>query len=209
MKFYDCASAPSPRRARIFMAEKGFEIETVEVDLMNGEHLGDAFKAINPACTVPVLVLDDGTAITENQGIARYLEEIEPVPPLLGRSPKEKALVAMWNARIEFDGLFAVAEAFRNSAKGFVNRGLTGPIDYAQIPALAERGRARVGHFFAMLDDQLAGREFVVGDAFTMADITALVTADFAERVKLPIPVAHRHLGRWLARLRSRPSAAA
>lgn len=209
MKFYDCATAPSPRRARIFMAEKGLSIDTVQVDLRAGEQFTEAFKAINPACTVPVLLLDDGTAITENIGIARYLEETVPEPPLLGRDPKQKALIASWNARIEFEGLLAVAEAFRNSAKGMRHRSMTGPVDYDQIPALVERGRARVRQFLKMLNDHLAHREFIVGDAYSMADITALVTVDFVGWIKLAIPEDHHHLIAWHRALAARPGSQA
>lgn len=209
MKFYDCATAPSPRRARIFMAEKGLDIETVEVDLRNGEQFSDAFRTVNPNCTVPVLELDDGTAITENVGIARYLEEICPDPPLLGRDAREKALVAMWNARVEFEGLYAVAETLRNSTPGFEGRALTGPQDHPQIPELAKRGRRRVQQFVAVLNDHLNGRRYIVDDYFSLADITALVTIDFLRWIKVEVPEACTDLRRWHAEVGSRPSAEA
>ena len=126
MKFYDCSTAPSPRRVRIFIAEKGLEIETVEVDLKNAEHLSDSFRKINPHCTVPVLELDDGTTIAEIPPICHYLEETHPEPNLLGADPKERALIAMWDRYMEFDGVMAVAEALRNRAKGMQGRALTG-----------------------------------------------------------------------------------
>ncbi len=208
MKFYDCSSAPSPRRARMFIAEKGLDLETLQVDLMNGEQFTPEFRRINPRCTVPVLELDDGTMITENQGIARYFEEICPQPVLLGGSAKEKALVASWNARAEFEGLLAVGECVRNSFSGFENRGLTGPLDYAQIPALAKRGRRRTAEFLALLDEQLADKEFICGANFSMADICAYVTVDFARWIKVPVQEEQRHLTRWYAAIKARPSAA-
>ncbi|MFP3942412.1 MAG: glutathione S-transferase family protein [Alphaproteobacteria bacterium] len=208
MKFYDCTPAPSPRRARIFIAEKGIEVETVQVDLGSGEHLGPDFRALNPQCTVPVLELDDGTVITENAGIAAFLEAEYPEPPLLGRTPVEKGLVAMWNARVEFEGLTAVAEALRNSAKGFAGRALAGPENYEQIPELAERGRLRAARFLDMLNERLEGREFVATDAFSMADITAMVVVDFAKWLKLP-ESERPHLRRWHEAVSARPSATA
>lgn len=208
MKFYDCKTAPSPRRARIFIAEKGLEIETVEVDLGQQEQLTDAFKRINPRCTVPVLELDDGTFLTENAGIAAYLEARYPVPPLLGTTPEEKGLIASWNARVELEGLWPIADALRNRAKGMVGRAITGPSDYEQIPALAERGAARGVEFFEMLDQRLGESEHVAGDGFSVADITALVVADFAGWVKLGPTDAHTHTRRWLESVRQRPSAA-
>ena len=208
MKFYDCKTAPSPRRARIFIAEKGIELETVEVDLRNEEQLGDAFKAINPRCTVPVLLLDDGTALTENIGIAAYLEAFKPDPPLMGTTATEKGLIATWNARVELEGLWPVADAFRNRSKGLKGRAIVGPTNYAQIPELAERGRARVGEFFAMLDQRLRHSAHIAGDDFSLADITALCVVDFAAWAKLVPSGDQTHLADWLARMKARPSAA-
>ena len=119
MKFYDCRTAPSPRRVRIFLAEKGVEIPVVEVDLGAGEQLGDAFRKINPDCTVPVLELDDGTILSESFAICQYLDAIYPDPPLMGRDPRERALVTMWNGKVEAQGMGALADAFRNRARGF------------------------------------------------------------------------------------------
>src|SRR5205809_5280805 len=114
MKFYDCATAPSPRRVRIFLAEKGIRIETVQIDLRNGEQFTPAFRAINPDCTVPALALDDGTVIADAIAICGYLEELHPEPALIGTSAQERAHVTALNRQIERDGLFAAMDAFRN-----------------------------------------------------------------------------------------------
>ncbi|MDH3861727.1 MAG: glutathione S-transferase, partial [Gammaproteobacteria bacterium] len=127
MKFYDCRTAPSPRRVRIFLAEKGLDIETVEVDLGAGEQFSEAFRKVNPDCVVPALELDDGSVISEVLAICQYLEELQPAPSLLGSTPEERARVTMWNAKVEQQGLWAMAEAFRNSAKGLADRAVTGP----------------------------------------------------------------------------------
>jgi glutathione S-transferase len=208
VKFYDCTPAPSPRRARIFLAEKKVEPETVQVDLANREQLSPEFRKLNPQCTVPVLVLDDGTVLTENAGIAHYLEAVYPEPPLLGRTPAEKGLVAMWNARVEYDGLSAIAEALRNRAKGFAGRALAGPEDYEQIPQLSERGAARAARFVQMLNERLEGRDYLATDDFTMADITALVTVDFAAWIKVTTD-GLVNLQRWHEAVSARPSAQA
>ena len=142
---YDCATAPSPRRARIFLAEKGLAHDTVQVDLRSGEQLGEAYRRINPQCTVPALRTQEGLLLTDNAAIAAYLEARYPSPPLLGETPEEKAEIASWNWRMEFEGLLAIAEALRNSAPAMANRALPGAVDYPQIPALAERGLARAG----------------------------------------------------------------
>ena len=206
MILYDCSTAPSPRRARILLAEKGVAHETVQVDLRNREQLGDAFRAINPRCTVPVLRTDDGALLTDNAGIAAYAEARWPEPPLLGTTPLEKAEVASWNARIEAEGFMAVAEALRNSAPAMADRALTGPVNFAQIPALAERGVLRAQQFIDMLDAHLAGRDFIVGDRLSLADISAAVVVDFARMVKVKPGEQHAHLLRWRAALAQRPA---
>ena len=207
MKFYDCQTAPSPRRARIFIAEKGgLDIETVEVDLGKREQLSDAFKKINPRCTVPVLELDDGTCLTENLGIAAYLEAIAPDPPLFGTTAAEKGLIASWNARVELEGFWPIADVLRNRSKGMAERAITGPTNYEQIPELALRGHARGVEFFEMLNERLGESEYLAGASFSLADISARVTADFAGWVKLGITDAHPHAKRWYELVGQRPS---
>ena len=203
---YDCATAPSPRRARILLAEKGVEHATVPVDLRSGEQLGDAYRKVNPHCTVPALCTDDGLVLTDNAAITAYLEARFPQPPLLGRSPEEKAEIASWNWRIEFEGLHAIAEALRNSAPAMANRALPGPADYAQIPELAQRGLARLQRFFVTLNDRLAERHFIATDNFSIADITAVVAVDFARVVKVKPGDQHPHVLRWRAAMAQRPS---
>ena len=203
---YDCATAPSPRRARILLAEKGVAYETIQVDLRSGEHLGEAYRKINPQCTVPALRTEEGLVLTDNAGITAYLEARFPEPPLLGTTPAEKADVASWNWRVEFEGLLAIAEAMRNSAPAMANRALTGPVNYAQIPELARRGLARVEQFFVTLNERLAGRNYVATDRFSVADITAAVAVDFARVVKVKPGEQHPNLRRWREALAERPS---
>jgi glutathione S-transferase len=209
MKLYDCATAPSPRRVRIFLAEKGISVPTVQVDLRNGEQFAPAFRSINPECTVPVLELDNGTAIPDIIGICRYFDELYRDPPLVGRTAEEKAVTESWQRRAERDGFSAVMEAFRNSTPGLKGRALPGPESYEQIPALAERGRRRIQHFFTWLNARLADNEFICGPRFTVADITAMVTVDFAGWAKLKPPEQMANLQRWHAAVSARPSAKA
>ncbi len=140
LKFYDCATAPSPRRVRIFLAEKGLSVPTRQVDLRNGEQFTPAFRALNPACTVPVLELDDGATIADILSICRYFEDLHPDPPLMGRSPEERAVIGSWVWRIEWDGFYPAMDAFRNSTPGFRGRALPGPEPYEQIPACGKKG---------------------------------------------------------------------
>ena len=203
---YDCATAPSPRRARILLAEKGIAHETVQVDLRNKEQLSDAFRAINPHCTVPALRTEEGDIFTDNAASATYLEARYPQPPLLGTTPAQKAEIASWHWRVEFEGLLAIAEALRNSAPAMANRALPGPVDYAQIPELAQRGLARVQQFMDMLDAHLADRAFIAADQFSIVDITAVVAIDFARVVRVKPGEQHVNLLRWREDMAKRPS---
>lgn len=209
MKLYDCQTAPSPRRVRIFLAEKAIEVEKIEVDLSSGEQFSPEFREINPDCVVPVLVLDDGTRITEVTAICHYLDERFPEPPLFGSTPEQRARSIEWNAKVEQQGLLAAADLFRNTAKGLQGHALPGPDRYEQIPELAERGRQRVIAFLRRLDRQLQHSQFVAGEGFTVADITAMVLVDFAAWSKIELPEDSGSLQRWYETVSSRPSARA
>ena len=207
MRFFDAPPAPSPRRVRMFIHEKGLEIDTVHVDLRHEEQLSDAFKAINPRCTVPVLELDDGSCLTESLAICHYLEAIHPQPVLMGRDAREQALVLMWNDIVMFNGFAGVADSLRNHAKGFAGRALTGPGAYEQIPALVERGRRRAEECFATLNGRLGETPYLAGEHFSYADICAFVFTEFARWIKLDGLQDHANLGRWYESVAERPSA--
>jgi glutathione S-transferase len=191
------------------MAEKGIEIETVQIDLTTGAQFKDDFKVINPDLVVPALQLDDGTCLSEATAICEYLEAEYPDPPLFGKTSIERGRVIMWSCKAEQQGLWSVAEAFRNTVKGLKDRALPGPDAYAQIPELAERGRNRYFSFARKINEQLADNDYLAGDAYSVADITALVTVDFAQRLKLSVPDDVQHLDRWHKSVSSRPSASA
>ena len=202
--------APNPRRARMFLSEKGIEdIDIVQVDLGNKEQLGEEFRKINPLCTVPALVLEDGTLITESVAICRYFEELRPSPSMMGRDAKEKAQVEMWQRRVELLGMLPAADAFRNTGKRWTDRAIPGPANYAQIPELAERGRTRVEHFLGVLNQRLEVSEFIATETFTIADITAFILIEFAGWSKIEIPEEFGALRRWYKKTKARPSAEA
>jgi glutathione S-transferase len=182
MRFYDYSPAPSPRKVRLFIAEKGLTIPTVEVDLRARAQLEPAFLAKNPGATVPVLELDDGTCLTESLAICHYLEGVEPEPNLFGRGAKEQALVLMWTDIQTLEGYLALQEALRNGHPAFKDRGLGGPVGYEQIPALAERGRRRAEIFFNKLETRLGESSYIAGDRYTYADIVGFVYLGFAGR---------------------------
>jgi len=209
MKFYDCSTAPSPRRVRIFLAEKGLTVPTVQVDLRAGQQFSPEFRAISPDCTVPVLDLENGVVLADAVAICLYFEKRQKEPPLMGTGAEEEAAVAEWLRRIERDGFYAAMEAFRNATPGLKGRAIPGPDDYEQIPALAERGRARIMRFFAAMDERLGRTEFVAGRRYTIADITLLVAVDFAAWAKLKVPEDCTNLRRWHDAVNARPSARA
>ncbi len=208
MIFYDCSTAPNPRRARMFIAEKGLEIETRDVSIAKGEQLSQDFLAVNPRGTIPVLVTDDGTVLSENLGIAAYLEAAFPEPPLMGVTPEEKGLVMMWNAIVEQQGGMPIAEVLRNTNPHMKGRAIPGPLDFEQIPELAERGRARVGFFFDQLEERLQHSPWLAGERFTLADITGFVFVDFARVIRARIPEDNSATLDWFERIKARPSAA-
>lgn len=204
---YDYPRAPSPRRARIVLAEKGIAHDTVIVDLATGEQLGEGFRAVNPACTVPALVVAEGVpALTDNAAILAWAEAVKPQPPLLGTTPLDKAEIASWNARIEAECFMAIAEAMRNTAPAMKDRALPGPVNYAQIPQLAERGRARLLDFLDRFDAHLATRDYVAASGFSVADITAAVAIDFARVLRIDPAEGRPNLAAWRARLAERPA---
>jgi glutathione S-transferase len=210
MKLYHSSGSPNSRRVRILIAEKRLDIELEPVDLGAKEQFSDAYRAINPRLVVPALVLDDATVIGEVPAIMRYLDEAYPKLPLLGTTPKEKALIAMWERRAELEGFAAVMEGVRNAAAGLKGHAISGPHGYEQIPALVERSKQRVANFYSDFEARLMEVEFVAGDRFSAADITTLVTIDFATRAfGMPIPDESVALTRWHSDVSARPSAAA
>jgi glutathione S-transferase len=203
MKLYDSKSAPNPRRTRIFLAEKGITLPTEQVDIMTLQHKTPQYTAINPLQRMPALVLDDGTVITESIAICRYFEVLQPEPPLFGVGAKEIALVEMWNRRCEINFFANVAAVFRHLHPAMKE------LEVPQVPAWAEANRPRVAWFLQLLDGELASHEFIAGERYSVADITAQVTVDFLKPAKIPMPEGLTNVARWHAAVSARPSAKA
>jgi glutathione S-transferase len=203
MKLYDGGRAPNPRRVRIFLAEKGIEVPLVPVDLGKMEHRSADFAAINPMRLTPALELDDGTIITESLAICRYFEELYPDPPLFGTGPLGRAMVEMWQRRLELELFMNVRAVFRHLHPGMAS------LEVPQVPQWGEANKPRVVEFLHILDLHLAGRAFVAGDAFSVADITGLVTIDMMKPAKLSVPEELAEVRRWHAAIAARPSARA
>ncbi|HVV62259.1 MAG TPA: glutathione S-transferase [Pseudolabrys sp.] len=203
MKLYDSNRAPNPRRVRVFLAEKGIKVPIEQVDIMAQQHKTPEYAAINPLQRMPALVLDDGTIITESIAICRYFEAQQPEPPMFGVGPKDTAIVEMWNRRCELNLLFTVAHVFRHSHPAMKE------LEVPQVAAWAEANRPRVVDFIRLLDAELAKHEFIAGDRYTVADITAQVAVDFMKVCKLTVPDELAHVKRWHAAVSGRPSASA
>lgn len=203
MELIDGGRAPSPRRVRVFLAEKGIDVPRRQIDFANWEQLGDAFKAINPLQRVPVLILDDGTPISETMAICRYFEALHPEPNLLGRDAREIAVIEMWNRRVELNFYGAVSSAFRHLSPAMA------PTEQPQIAEWGEVNKAKALAFLALLDRELGTRQFVAGDRFTVADITTLCTVDFMRAPKIDLPADMKNIARWHAEISARPSARA
>lgn len=203
MKLYDGGRAPNPRRTRIFLAEKGIKLPTQTLDIIALEHKTPEFTALNPLQRLPVLVLDDGTVITESIAICRYFEALQPDPPLFGVGALETALVEMWNRRAEINFFSNVAAVFRHLHPSMK------PLEVPQVPAWGEANKPRVSGFLQLLDGELGKRRYLAGDRFSVADITALVAYDFMKPAKLAMPDNLANVKRWHAEVSARPSASA
>jgi glutathione S-transferase len=202
MKLHEAATAPNCRRVRIFLAEKGIEVPIQPVDVGKAENRQPPFLAKNPLGGVPVLELDDGTCIAESVAICRYFEETHPDPPLMGVDAQDKAVVEMWNRRMELELALPVMNVFRHGHPFFQGR-------IEQVPEWSEASRRHVASRMEWLDRELEGREFVAGDRYTIADITALIGVDFGRVSKISIPEELGNLKRWHETVSSRPSAKA
>lgn len=200
MKIYDCTWAPNPRRLRMFLAEKGITIPFEQVDLAQKQNRTPEFLTINPAGTVPVLQLDDGTCLAETDAIARYLESQCPEPNLMGTDAREIAVIEMWERRMDINLLWTIARAFYH----------LNPLAAGHVKQIKEYGESQLAaahEQLAWMNDQLRDKPFVAGPRFTIADITGFVAIEFGKAAAgLRIDPAHMELARWHATIASRPS---
>jgi glutathione S-transferase len=202
MKLYDFTLAPSPRRVRIFLAEKGIDVELVQVDIMRNANRTPEFYKRNPLGAIPILELDDGSCLSESVAICRYFEEVQPEPPLFGFGASERAIIEMWNRRIELEIFAPVGHVWSHLSKISEGRG-------RRIPQLGEIQKGAAIERIAWLDTELGNRAFIAGDRYSIADITALCMIDFARTVEIRIQPEQTNLARWYREVSSRPSAKA
>jgi glutathione S-transferase len=203
MKIVQSKVAPNPRRVRIFLAEKGIQVPFEDIDLAQGAQKSAEFTRLNRFQRVPVLILDDGTALAETMAICRYFEETKPEPALFGKGALVRAMVEMWNRRVELHLLYCVAQAFRHLHPAMAQ------LEVPQIGAWGEVNKPRAQEVLKYLDEELAGRRFIAGDDYSVADITALVAIDFMRPARIERPEGLKNLARWHEEVSARPSAKA
>ena len=198
MHLYTFDAAPNPARLKMFMEYKGISLNSTQINLGTAEQLGEDYRAIVPEATVPALVLDDGSVLCAVIAIAHFLETLHPERPLLGRTAEERAHILNWNHRLFTDIFSPIADVFRNTHPKYVNRALPGPADIPQLPELAERGKTRLLSGFSIVNEALADRVFLAGDALSFADIDLLAALDFAAWGARSVPdESFAHLTRW------------
>jgi glutathione S-transferase len=202
MKIYNSPAAPNPRRVRVFLAEKGVQAPLEDVDIGNRVNRQPEFLRKNPLAGVPVLELDDGECIAESVAICRYFEGLHPDPPLMGVDAKDRAVVEMWNRRMEFAVLIPIADSFRQRHEFFKGR-------IRQLPDYADLQKLNAEDNLKWLDTELANRRYIAGDRYSIADITAMIAIDFARISKIAIQPNQKNLARWHAEVAARPSAKA
>ena len=203
MRIIETKAAPNPRRVRIFLAEKGITVPFEEIDLMKGEVKTPDMTALNKLQRVPILVLDDGTAISETMAICRYFDEGKPEPALFGTGAKGKAQVEMWNRRMELYLFFHITQAFRHLHPAMAH------LEVPQVKDWGEANKQKALDVLAVLDEQLAANRFIAGDAYSVADITGMVAIDFMRPARLKVPETMQHVLRWHGEVTARPSAKA
>ena len=202
MKIYETKTAPNPRRVRMFLAEKGIDVDYVQVDIQKGENLSPQMRAKNPLGKIPILELDDGTCIAETDAICTYFEAIQPEPPLMGTTPIEKATISMWQRQVEFAFMMQVGMCFQHTTGYFKDR-------MTPVPEFGKEAGINAAKYLNILEHRLGEKEFIAGNAFSIADITALCAMDFARVVKIRMTDEHVNLARWYEAVSNRASAKA
>lgn len=202
MKIYETKTAPNPRRVRMFLAEKGIDVDYVQVDIQKGENLSPQMRAKNPLGKIPILELDDGTCIAETDAICTYFEAIQPEPPLMGTTPIEKATISMWQRQVEFAFMMQVGMCFQHTTGYFKDR-------MTPVPEFGKEAGINAAKYLNILERRLGEKEFIAGNTFSIADITALCAMDFARVVKIRMTEEHVNLARWYEAVSNRASAKA
>ena len=207
MKLYDFELAPNAQRVRVFLAEKGLEVPTEQLNVRDDDQFVEPFTSMNPFHCVPFLELDDGKVIAESMSICRYLEELHPEPPLFGRTAEERAVIDMWLRRFELDAFIPMLHAVRNHVPMFAGRVVPGTrTDLPQLPVMVTRGKEMMEVFLARVEPHMAQNEFIAGPDFTIADITGYFTVRMTNALEMDLTASYPAVTAWFAKVSQRPA---
>ena len=207
MKLYDFELAPNAQRVRVFLAEKGLEVPTEQLNVRDDDQFVEPFTSMNPFHCVPFLELDDGKVIAESMSICRYLEELHPEPPLFGRTAEERAVIDMWLRRFELDAFIPMLHAVRNHVPMFAGRVVPGTrTDLPQLPVMVTRGKEMMEVFLARVEPHMAQNEFIAGPDFTIADITGFFTVRMTNALEMDLTTPYPAVTAWFAKVSRRPA---
>tara|TARA_Y100000758_G_scaffold201090_1_gene143614 strand:+ start:439 stop:1071 length:633 start_codon:yes stop_codon:yes gene_type:complete len=207
MKLYDFELAPNAQRVRVFLAEKGLEVPTEQLNVRDDDQFVEPFTSMNPFHCVPFLELDDGTVIAESMSICRYLEELNPEPPLFGRTAEERAVIDMWLRRFELDAFIPMLHAVRNHVPMFAGRVVPGTrTDLPQLPVMVTRGKEMMEVFLTRVEPHMAQNEFIAGPDFTIADITGYFTVRMTNALEMDLTTYYPAVTAWFAKVSQRPA---
>ena len=207
MKLYDFGPAANAQRVRVYLAEKGIEVPTVQLDVRDGAQYEEPYNSMNPFHCVPFLELDDGTVVAESMSICRYLEELYPEPRLYGRTATERAVIDMWSRRFELDGFMPMLHAVRNKVPMFAGRVVPGTrTDLPQLPEMVQRGGEMMNIFLGRIEPHMAKNAFVAGDAFTVADIVGFFAVRMTGMAGIDLEADYPGVARWFGEVSSRPA---
>ena len=207
MKLYDFELAPNAQRVRVFLAEKGLEVPTEQLNVRDDDQFVAPFPSMNPFHCVPFLELDDGTVIAESMSICRYLEELNPKPALFGRTAEERAVIDMWLRRFELDAFIPMLHAVRNHVPMFAGRVVPGTrTDLPQLPVMVTRGKEMMEVFLARVEPHMAQNEFIAGSEFTIADITGYFTVRMTNALEMDLTTSYPAVTAWFDKVSQRPA---
>ena len=207
MKLYDFELATNAQRVRVFLAEKGLEVPTEQLNVRDDDQFVEPFTSMNPFHCVPFLELDDGTVIAESMSICRYLEELHPEPPLFGRTAEERAVIDMWLRRFELDAFIPMLHAVRNHVPMFAGRVVPGTrTDLPQLPVMVTRGKEMMEVFLTRVEPHMAQNEFIAGPDFTIADITGFFTVRMTNALEMDLTTSYPAINAWFAKVSQRPA---
>lgn len=207
MKLYTFAPAANALRVEMFLREKELKLETISVNVRENELYNEPYNSMNPFNCIPFLELENGTIITETISICRYLDEQSNSIKLFGNDTEEQAIIDMWNRRIELDGFLPLLHSVRNKTSFFKGKVVPGTrTSITQSPEIVERGIEMFDILLNRIDPHLSKNKFLLGDKFSIADITSHFMFNLSNMLKIDFGQKYKNVYRWKSDLEKRPS---